>query len=202
MQNSTILYILFAIVSSIALVWFQYYFRSKRKGNLRHWLVLLRFIGVLGLLLLLINPKISKNTYTLEKSNLVVVSDNSSSIINLQGEAQLKSVVSNFSNNTDVSDKFNLHQYKFGQNLEQHNDSLNFLDGNTNLGKALKSVQDIYRNTNSAVVILSDGNQTLGEAYEFMGGRLEHPIFPVVIGDTTQYEDLRISQINKNSSLW
>lgn len=199
MQNPTLAYILLAVVFSITVVWFQYYFKVKRNHGIRHWLAFFRFFGIMGLSLLLINPKINKNTYTLEKSNLVLLADNSSSIKNLQGDTTLTTIVDQLSTHTALSDRFNVYSYAFGSSISQRtNDTLRFLETNTNTGKALKSVQDIYRNTNSAIVLLSDGNQTLGNAYEFMGNNVEHPIFPVVIGDTTHYEDLRIGQINKN----
>jgi hypothetical protein len=46
--------------------------------------------------------------------------------------------------------------------------------------------------------MLSDGNQTLGEDYEFYARQQKFPIYPLVIGDTTSYQDIRIDQVNTN----
>ena len=51
---------------------------------------------------------------------------------------------------------------------------------------------------NSAVVLLTDGNQTLGQDYDFNSSGGQLPIYPVAVGDTTRYEDLAISQVNTN----
>ena len=45
-------------------------------------------------------------------------------------------------------------------------------------------------------MLLTDGNQTLGNDYQFIN--TNNSVFPVVIGDTLQYEDLYVSKVNAN----
>ncbi len=43
---------------------------------------------------------------------------------------------------------------------------------------------------------ISDGNQTIGNDYEFINSK--QTIYPIVFGDTTKYQDLKLSQLNVN----
>ena len=182
---------------ALTVVLFQYYYKSKRKGKLQVILSFLRFLAIFGTLLLLINPKFTKNEYTLQKTNLVLLADNSSSLA-LEGKAQ---AISHFSFLKDkvesLSDNFNIFTYKFGGELS-NSDTLGLTEKSTNISKALAGLNEIFTGTTTAVILLSDGNQTIGEDYEFYGKRQKLPIYPVVLGDTTKYDDLAISQINTN----
>ncbi len=196
MQTTTLLLILAAALLALALALFQYFFKTKRKSKLPIMLTFLRFLALFALFVLLINPKFSKNEYTLEKTNLVVLADNSTSMAS--GVSPVNSILDRLSNNQEISNRFNVKSYQFGKELQELNDSLSFQDRNTDISKALSSIKDIYNNTNTAVVLLTDGNQTIGSDYGYQGNTLSFPIYPIVIGDTTKYEDLRIDQINVN----
>ena len=195
MQTSTVLLIILAAIVALLLVLFQYHYKSKKRGKLSLGLSILRFVGLLGLFVLLINPKFSKNEYTLEKANLIVLTDNSTSVAASSGS--IEEVLNKISASTALSNKFQVEHYNFGSTV-QETDSLSFLDKNTNISKALKSLDEVYTNSNSAMLLLSDGNTTIGEDYTFAGSNLKFPVYPVAIGDTTQYEDLRIDQLNSN----
>ena len=171
MQIQTVLFILLAAIVALALVLFQYYYKNKRKGKLQVILSFLRFLAIFGTLLLIINPKFTKNEYTLEKTNLVLLVDNSSSMTS-EDKAKVISDLSSLKNKMESSESFNILNYRFGAELSN--------------------------GTNTAVVLFTDGNQTRGEDYEFYGKRQKFPIYPVVLGDTTKYDDISISQINAN----
>ncbi|MRX63950.1 VWA domain-containing protein [Maribacter luteus] len=197
MQTTTVLAITLAAIAALLLVFFQYYYKSELKGKLRFWLSLLRFIAIFGTLLLLVNPKFIKKDFFLEKSNLIVLVDNSSSINNTIGEGHVNSSLENIKGSTELAEKFNLHYYKFGKETKLL-DSLDFNEKVTDISKSLKTLNTIFGHSESGVVLLSDGNATLGEDYEFYGRKQKLPIFPIVLGDTTHYEDLKIVQINSN----
>ncbi len=59
-------------------------------------------------------------------------------------------------------------------------------------------LNEVYGNSKSAILLLSDGNQTVGADYEFYGEQLQPSVYPVAIGDTTQYEDIAIGNVNSN----
>src|SRR5690625_3920393 len=78
MPTTTLLLIVLAIILAAGLAGWQYYI-GKRQS--RWWsYAILRFITYFCLLLLLINPKINQQNYTLEKPDLILAVDNSRSI--------------------------------------------------------------------------------------------------------------------------
>lgn len=196
MQTTTLLLLLVAALVALALAIFQYYYRTKRKGKLPLILTFLRFLAFFGLFVLLVNPKFSKNEYTIEKTNLIILADNSSSVATV--DDQVRGVLNRFNENENVTQRFDVKSYRFGKELQELNDSLSFQERNTDISKALSSIKDIYSNTATAIVLITDGNQTIGTDYGFMGNTLSFPIYPLVMGDTTRYEDIRIDQINVN----
>ncbi|MEP0214624.1 MAG: vWA domain-containing protein [Cellulophaga sp.] len=199
MQITTVLWLILAAIFALLVVLFQYYYKTKRRGKLIVLLSFLRFLGIFGVLLLLINPKITKNIYTVEKTKLVVLIDNSASIKNSKSANKVLEVVNNIIEDIDLKSKFTIDTYSFGGSLNSLQDSLTFKEVNTNIGAALQGAEDVYRNTNTAIVLITDGNQTLGQDYEFLTSTYKKPIYPIVVGDTTNYTDLKIDQVNKNN---
>ena len=197
MQLQTVFLILFAAILAFGLVIFQYYYKPKSKGFLSLGLSFLRFIALFCVFLLLINPKITKEQYSLERANLIILADNTSSIGQENGVNQLLNAKKLIIENTNITEKFIVSEYVFGNELNSL-DSLSFTEKATNIGRALSSLNEIFAGSNAAILLLTDGNQTLGEDYEFYAGRQKFPIFPLVVGDTTSYQDIRIDQVNTN----
>lgn len=193
MDIQTLFLIVIAALVALALVLFQYYFKSKKREKLSILLAFLRFLTWFGAMLVLINPKFTKNEYHIEKANLMVLVDNSSSMVG----SEIVQTLAHLKAQNELSEKYNINFHSFGNSLNA-NDSVTFSEGNTNIAKALKSLKTIYGAANGAVVLLSDGNQTRGEDYEFYAKNLQLPVYPIVIGDTTTYEDVRIDQVNVN----
>ena len=85
MQYGTVLLIVLAVLVACTLAYFQYYHKvPKRPYSLV--LALLRGLAVFAALVLFIDPKLEKSEYYLEKPELVVLVDNSSSISALGGD--------------------------------------------------------------------------------------------------------------------
>lgn len=197
MQTQTVFLIFLAAVLASGLVIFQYYYKSKGRGSLYVVLSLCRFLAFFGIFLLLINPKITKEEYTIEKTNLILLSDNSSSIDQTEGIDQLRQIRNRIKNSVDIEERFNITEYTFGAELNT-SDSLSFTERATDIGRSLSSLNEIYTGSLSTILLLTDGNQTIGEDYEFYGGRQKFPIYSFAIGDTTSYQDLKIDQLNTN----
>lgn len=195
MHINTVFFIVVAAILSVVVVYFQYYFRGKHKGRLRILLSVLRYIGIFGILLLLINPKFSKVNYILQKPNLALLIDNSSSI--QDSGKKVKDIVSALINHPELSDRFDITSYQFGKSLRPL-DSLSFLDVQTNIQQPLATLADVYARKNMAVVLISDGNQNIGRDYTFSNKVNSPPIYTITVGDTTAYEDLSIGPINTN----
>ncbi len=197
MSIETPLLILLACIVSIAIAWFQYHFKRNGKGKLYVLLSFLRFLTLFSLFLILINPKLTKTELSVEKPNLIVLIDNSASIAEQGGVEEITSVLNQIGKNNALSDKFTVEKYSFGLKLNDST-STSFTEKSTNISQALAAVNAIYANGNGAVLLLTDGNQTIGEDYEFFGKEQKKPIYPIAIGDTTKYQDLRIDRLNSN----
>ncbi len=197
MQITTVLLIILAAVAAMIIVLFQYFHKVKNKGKLRLVLSFLRFLTLFSIFLLLVNPKFVKKEFSLEKANLILLVDNSSSIAKSESESSLEATLNILKSSTELQNKFNIVQYRFGRTLE-HSDSLFFSDKSTDITKALKSLNTIYGKGDGAIVLMSDGNATIGEDYGYYGKNQKFAMYPLVLGDTTSYEDLAIGQVNAN----
>ncbi len=195
MDNITIIFIVLSLAISVGIAYFQYYFKSKRIGKVTLFLFVLRSLVFFSLFLLLINPSIESKVYKSEKPVLQVLTDNSKSTGFLKQDGLAKSILNYFRKNSILNNRFNINYYTFGNNLLL-NDSTSFDESQTNIYNALKLANDLDKNNNGAIVLLSDGNQTVGNDYEYVNSKKE--IYPIILGDTTQYEDVSISQLNVN----
>ncbi len=157
----------------------------------------LRFLSVFSVLLLLINPKFNQIKLSIEKPNLVVAIDNSNSISFLRQDEKVKNLIDGLSENEELNNKFNLNFYTFGEKL-QSMDSLTFSDKQTNIDDAFSKLSDLYKLTVAPTLLITDGNQTYGNDYEFSYLNYKHPIYPIILGDTVTYTDLKIEQLNVN----
>ncbi|WP_452226923.1 VWA domain-containing protein [Lacinutrix cladophorae] len=197
MQTETILYIILSGIIALLLALFQYKVKAKKTSKNNMLYAFLRFISVFLLLLLLINPKFEKVNYYTEKPNLVVAIDNSASVVHLNKEDNVQQLVASIKSNTALSEKFNLDFFSFGNHIEPL-DSLGFVEKQTNIDKAFKEFSQIYKNTTSPILLITDGNQTYGNDYVFSAEKVKQPILPVILGDTITYTDLKIQQLNVN----
>jgi len=197
MELSTVLLIVLAVAAALTLVYFQYFYKNPRKGSLNIILAALRFVTLFCGLLLLINPKFVSKDYFVEKGNLILLVDNSTSMQDASSEAEIFQAIEEIRQNEALSKRFTMHQYGFGNNISA-TDSIQFDESNTDVSNALATLNDVFVNGNNAIVLFSDGNQTLGRDYEYIKLNENSSVHPVVIGDTTQYEDISIGLINVN----
>ena len=197
MSAETILYISIAAILAFAMAAFMYGYKPKSKGRLRWVFGILRFISLFALLLLLINPKFRSETYTIVKPKLPILLDNSISISELDQAQNMDDAVAQLKNSDALIEKFDVSYFTFGNDVKP-TDSLTFTETNTNIAKALAATNEVFKNETAPTVVLSDGNQTLGTDYEFLSTQLTNPIFPIILGDSTTYTDLKIQQLNTN----
>lgn len=197
MTTATIFYIIIAGVFSLALAIFMYGYKSKQSGPLKWTFAMLRFLSLFAILLLIINPKFESETYTIEKPKLPVLVDNSSSISELEQSENTLELVRKLKSNDLLNEKFDVSYFTFGSEFKQ-SDSLSFEEKNTNISKALTSINEIFKNQTAPTILATDGNQTLGADYEFSTTSFKNPIYPIILGDSTKYTDLKIEQLNTN----
>ncbi|MDX1315109.1 MAG: hypothetical protein R3356_06375 [Eudoraea sp.] len=196
MQINTVLLVIVAALAAGLLVYYQYYYRSKRTGTREHLMAAFRFIALFAALLLLINPEIRQESITLEKRKLFLLSDNSSSIIYSGADSALVDVLGQL-RQADLEDQFDILHFGFSDILYS-GDSLSFSGSVTDISTALRDLNEIVEAEEAVTVLFTDGNQTFGSDYEYFGTQGKFPVYSVVLGDTTRYEDLKIDQVNLN----
>ena len=146
-------------------------------------------------MLVLLNPSITKESIINQKAKLSVLVDNSSSITFFKKDSLVHAILQNFKTHKKLNKRFDINYYSFG-NLFQQSDSFSFDENQTDISMPLERISKIQKNASNAIVLLSDGNQTIGNDYQYTS--LKDPVFPIVIGDTTEYQDVKIAQINVN----
>ena len=189
--------ILLAAVVALLLAVYQYIYKANHPRYRGLLLAFLRFLSLFSLFILLINPKFTKESYNLVHPNLVILQDNSASMAGSASAEQLQETSAALWASEPLRERFRVSRYNFGTRLRSA-DSLDLKDEATDLGSALASLNEIYSQSETAIVVLTDGNQTLGRDYEYGPAGQRLPVFPIAIGDTTRYEDLRIEQVNIN----
>jgi hypothetical protein len=196
MTTNTIALLLFSLLIAGGLSFFQYFFKTKTKSNVNLILAFLRFVAVFGILLLLINPIISRKTFETIKTPLPIVVDNSSSIVDLKGSEVSLELYKKLLLNKDLQDKFEIQSYRFDSEFQQ-SEEYNFKGTQTNLDEVSKSLKSIHKNSIFPTVIITDGNQTSGNDYVY-SFESNNKVYPLVVGDTTKYLDLKVSRLNVN----
>ena len=197
MSSETLIYIILAGIIALGLALFQYFTKKKSVSRLNMLFTFLRFLTIFSVLLLIINPSFDQIKVSVEKPNLVVAIDNSSSIKHLKQDERTLEFIEKIKINTDIQNKFNINYYTFGENLKD-SDSITFSDKQTNISKAFSQLNQIYKQTISPTILITDGNQTYGNDYEFSTNSYKQPIYPIILGDTITYTDLKIQQLNVN----
>jgi len=191
-MNISILYYLLSVGFALLIAAALYYIPKKKKSC---YLFGLRFLSVLSLLTLLINPKWEREELTIEKPQLVIAVDNSASIAFVKGKETVENILSELNKNTNLQDKFTIKHYSFGKQTKVF-DSLTFAENQSNPTDLIRQMDALSSREKTPIFLITDGNQTLGTSYEYV--KTKNKVFPIIVGDTTQYTDLAITKINVN----
>ena len=197
MNLETLVYILLAGIIAFGLAFFQYYIKGKSMSKLNMLFSFLRFCTLFTLGLLLVNPEIEQVEITSEKADLIVAVDNSNSVKQLLHDKETTQLVEKLQNDADLNKRFNLHFYSFGKNVSPL-DSLTFEEKQTNINAVFSNLKQVYKGQTAPTLLITDGNQTFGPDYSFAYQQYKQPIYPIILGDTIQYTDLRIAKLNVN----
>lgn len=198
MKGMDVLWIALILLLSFGITWFQY--AKQIKTNTKRALVFAipRALAYICLGLLFLNLEFTQTELIVEKPKLIIGVDNSTSITQLSDTIALKQKVSDLIENPDIKEAFDIHTFSFGEDFEQLK-NLDFKDPQTNINSFLTEVTKIYREQSSPIVLFTDGQQTQGQDYSYNSKLNNRTIIPVIVGDTTNYTDLKIDRINANS---
>lgn len=196
MTTNTILLLLLSVLIAGGLSFFQYLYKAKAKSKVNLVLAFLRFLTIFGILLLLINPIMSRKTLEIIKTPLPIVVDNSSSIVDLKSKVVTLELYKKLFQNKELQEKFDVQSYRFDSEFQQ-SEEFDFKGTQTNVEEAAKSLKSIYKNTFFPTVLITDGNQTSGNDYVYSFNP-NNKVYPLVVGDTTTFLDLKVNQVNVN----
>ncbi|GAA4773351.1 MULTISPECIES: hypothetical protein [Flavobacterium] len=196
MTINTILLLLLALIVSAGIAFYQYLYKANYKSRLHLFLAFLRFASIFLVLLLLINPIISRKTYETQKTPLPIVVDNSESISFLSQDKKAKEIADLLNSNSKLQDKYQVQLFSFDEEFNSDK-PFDFKGKQSNIYKVFENLKQLYRTQNHPVVLLTDGNQTQGSDYVFKIQQNAN-VLPVVLGDTIEHLDLKITQLNAN----
>jgi len=196
MTTNTILLLLLSLLLAGGLSYYHYLYKAKIRSKVLLILAFLRFFTVFGILLLLINPILSRKTFEIVKTPLAIAVDNSRSITSLKANKETLEIYKKITTNTALQEKFDIQSYAFDSGFETA-ENFDFKGKQTNIDVVAKSLRSINKNISFPTVLITDGNQTTGDDYVYSFDA-NNKVFPIVVGDTTTFFDLRIGQLNVN----
>lgn len=196
MTATTVLLLIASALAAFGLSFYQYLFRAGKKSRLLFFLASLRFITLFTIFVLLINPVISRKTFETVKTPLPVLIDNSSSIALLGQEKASNDVAGAILGNSSLKEKYDIQPFLFAEDFKGGNGA-DFKGRQTQIDNAVQNLKQLYRNTAYPVVLLTDGNQTMGNDYIYSFPQ-NTAVYSVVLGDTTTFLDLKVDQLNVN----
>ncbi len=197
MITQQVIYIFLIAILSICTAVFQYFYKAKVVGSDRFIFAFLRFLTFFILGLLFINPVITNKEIINTKPNLIVAIDKSESIRFLKKDSLVTDFVKKIKQ-SNLKDKFNIDYYLFGDDIKKLNDSITFTDKQTNITQVFSTLKELYSNSNSPTLLLTDGNQTIGSDYIQTSLNYKNSIYPIIVGDSIFNNDLLIKKIQLN----
>ena len=193
--------ILLSIILALGVSRFLYPWpwKKNRLPLLVGWLLFsLRFLALFLLFLILFNPGIRQKKVETKLPALAILMDNSQSMTYLNDSLELKQFERKLiAAKEQLSDRYALQTYYFGHDL-QINDTWNFSEPATNIGLALKQLQQTAQIPIAATLLISDGNFNRGENPAFVSRNLAFPVYALGLGDTTNKANVYLHNIYHN----
>ena len=143
MTTTTILLLLVSLLIAAGLSFYHYFYKVANKSKVTFLLAFLRFFSIFGLLVLLINPIISRKSSEVVKTPLPIVIDNSSSITDLKANEIALDLFKKLSENATLKEKYDLQTYQFDEDFEPA-DTIDFKGRQTNIDAVAKNLKNIF----------------------------------------------------------
>lgn len=192
-------FIIFCFIAGLAYAFLLY--QSQLKSAIYKALFVLRFLVVTLLCFLLLSPLFVYKKKTLEKPKILLVLDQSESIINNRYSSDYQNRFTNEWNElkTQLGDDFDVEYLSLGNEITP-TDSIQFNQKKTQLSQLFDYVNNTYTRQNiGAVVLASDGlfNRGINPLYKSFNTATH--LYTIGLGDTLIKKDLKIKEANANA---
>ncbi|MGZ2368277.1 hypothetical protein ACXR6G_00640 [Ancylomarina sp. YFZ004] len=192
------------LLLAVALVYGQYYYKSALKNDLSSIRILslasLRALVYVGLLFLLLNPRIKHSQERIEKPLLIWAQDNSRSLISNQDSSYYKS---DYSKEVDavlenLKSKYEIQKLSFGQEVKIVDD-FNFSDQSSDYASLFSYLKSqIQASDQTQVILAGDGLYNKGNDPRFSVQEIKCPVHTIALGDEANQKDLSIVSLRSN----
>lgn len=196
-------YLILVAVALAAATSFLLYYKDKLYKELAKWkkilMASLRFVFVLIILLLLLNPIFKSSETIVQKPILAVVQDNSASILLNKDSVYYKNQYKTELNKllADLKNRFDLRYLQFDEAINTDT-VLNFKGQLTNISSIFPEIISSYAGMNlGAVLIATDGIFNSGENPVYLNN-INFPVYSIALGDTISQKDLILKDIMHN----
>lgn len=196
-------YIVFCLLLATLASWFLY-FREKELADIPRWLLnslrVLRFVAVFIICFLLLAPLLLYFKVSLKKPVLIVLQDNSQSLLTGADSLKLSQSLDAFYAEAEakLERQFEIKNYRFGEALSQGTQA-DFSERSTNLHKALSDLYIQYGSGNHGILLLaSDGLINEGRDPYYNSNQLNLQVYALGLGDTSTRADLRFADVRSN----
>lgn len=180
------------------------YYKNINDGfstSLRIVLSIFRALSVFLIAMLLLNPVLKLKQKQYQYPNLIFLSDNSRSIASWvqKKDKEFGEKVKNLKKS--LTDDFECEAYDFGDSLKSPA-LFTYSDASTDISTALRQSLVFANGKNlSGIVLISDGIANEGIDPLLMIPEISVPVYTIGVGDTNRHPDLKVVQINANSTV-
>ncbi|MEJ2629264.1 MAG: VWA domain-containing protein, partial [bacterium] len=205
-SGSIYFFILLTVLGIGFVVWFYYRTIPAVSVTYKVIFIVLRSMALLLILLVFFGTILQLHFIREQKADIVLLCDNSASLqISDKGKKRslvLKELLQSPSWQ-HLRQRYHIHPYTFAENTYQRSDdfldSLLFQGRGTDIAQALIAVtEEKYKNPPRALLLISDGNYTIGDNPIRIAHQLQIPVYTVAIGDTREKSDILITQVLTN----
>ncbi len=184
------------------------YYRNKKTSVFPRsvqWLLAgCRFVVSTVLFFFLLSPMVRRFFRQVEKPAIVVLMDNSSSVLLNKDSLFYQSVfpgqVQQFMEN--LRGKYEVASYTFDEQVSEQG-IWDFSGQQTDISQAIEEITIRYANRNlGAVILMSDGLYNKGINPYYRAAELQAPVYVVALGDSTRPKDLLIKDVLYNQVVY
>ena len=192
------------ILLAIALVYGQYYYKNALKNDLSPSRILvlasLRALVYIGLLFLLLNPRIKYSQERIEKPLLIWAQDNSESLQLGQDSIYYKN---KYSQEVDavlekLESKYQIQKLGFGQDVKTVS-KFDFTDQLSDYASLFSYLKDnVQIGDQTQIVLAGDGLYNNGNDPRFSVQEIKCPVHTLILGDEANKKDISIVSLRSN----